>query len=146
MVSFVLLIFKPIVARKTSIKCIVNSQCAIAVQSITFGGPGMQLQIIINDKTSTIEIPEALLDEAEDFFQKIDRDMDRGWQMGPEYIENLTNINRCQIAADRILQAVDTRNQNLLLLMAGYILKRLPGTTGVNIDTSGEMLNTKIVS
>ncbi len=106
----------------------------------------MQLQIIINDKTSTIEIPEALLDEAEDFFQKMDRDMDRGWQMGPEYIENLTNTNRCQIAADKILQAVDTRNHNLLLLMAGYILKRLPGTTGINIDTNGEMLNTEIVS
>lgn len=105
----------------------------------------MQLQIIINDKTSTIEVPEALLSEAEDFFQKMDKDMDKGWQMGPEYIENPTNTNRCQIAADKILQAVDTKNHNLVLLMAGYILKRLPGTIGVNIDTSGEMLNTEIV-
>lgn len=118
----------------------------IAVQSNAFGKPRMQLQITINDKTSTIEVPEALLSEAEDFFQKMDKDMDSGWQMGPEYIESLTNTNRCQIAADKILQAVDTKNHNLLLLMAGYILKRLPETTAINIDTNGEMLNTEIVS
>ena len=29
--------------------------------------------------------------------------------------------------------------------MAGYILKRLPGVTGVVVDTDGEMLNTEIV-
>lgn len=106
----------------------------------------MELEINIDDKTSTIEVPDALLTEAEDFFQKMDQDMDRGWQMGPEFIENLSEVHRCQIAADKILQAVDTKNHNLLLLMAGYILKRRPGTTRVNIDTSGEMLNTEILS
>jgi len=30
-------------------------------------------------------------------------------------------------------------------LMAGYILKRLPGVTGVRIDTAGEMLHTELL-
>lgn len=105
----------------------------------------MQLQITIDNKTSAVEVPNDLLQEAEDFFRKMDKDMDAGWQMGPEFIENPTDLHRCQIAADKILQAVDTQNHNLLLLMAGYILKRLPNTTEVNIDTSGEMLNTEVV-
>jgi len=30
-------------------------------------------------------------------------------------------------------------------LMAAYILKRMPGTKTINIDTSGEMLNTELI-
>jgi hypothetical protein len=33
----------------------------------------------------------------------------------------------------------------MITLMAGYILKRLPGVTGVRIDTGGEMLHTEML-
>ena len=106
----------------------------------------MQLQVTVDNTSSSIEIPDQLLIEGEAFFQKMDNDMDRGWQMGPEYVEQPDLRNRCQIAADKLLQAIDTNNHNLLLLMAGYILKRMPGVKSVNINTSGEMLNTEFVS
>lgn len=103
----------------------------------------MKLTVIIDDKTSWIEVPEDMLVEGEEFFQKMDRDMDRGWRMGPEFIEKPDQVDRCRIAADKLLAAMSTENRTLGMLMAGYILKRLRGVSAVDIDTGGEMLNTE---
>ncbi len=103
----------------------------------------MKLTVIVDDKTSWIDVPEDMLAEGEEFFQKMDRDMDGGWRMGPEFIERPDQVDRCRIAADKLLVAMSTENQTLGLLMAGYILKRLRGVSSVDIDTGGEMLNTE---
>ncbi|MEK7206446.1 MAG: hypothetical protein AAB134_00995 [Pseudomonadota bacterium] len=105
----------------------------------------MKLNVVVDDRVYSIEVPPDMLREAEEFFQKMDRDMDRGWQMGPEFIENPGNIQRCQIAADKLLVSLSTANETLSMLMAGYILKHLPGVTGVRIDTGGEMLLTEMI-
>lgn len=104
-----------------------------------------KLKITIENKSKELEVPDEVILEGESFFQKMDADMDRGWQMGQEFIENPTQENRCQIAAEKILQAVDTQNDKLLFLMAGYILVRMPTVTGVDICTSGEPLETTII-
>jgi hypothetical protein len=103
----------------------------------------MKLDVIIDGKTRRIEVPQDMLEEGETFFQKMDRDMDSGWQMGPEFVESPNTAQRCQIAANKLLVSVSARNKLLVELMAGYILKRLPGIKSVEIDTSGEMLNTE---
>lgn len=105
----------------------------------------MKLDVVIDNKTFSVEIPETMLDEAEEFFRKMDRDMDHGWQMGPEFIENPDAAKRCQIAANKLLVSVSTQNQLMIQLMAAYILKRMPGIRTVNIDTSGEMLGTELL-
>lgn len=105
----------------------------------------MNLEIIIEDQKKNLEVPDDMIRDAEESFNKMDRDMDQGWQMGPEYIEKPDQIDRCRIAADKILIAIDTRNENLLHLMAGYILSRVPGVTGINIDVQGDMQNTEII-
>jgi len=104
----------------------------------------MKLNIVIDDQSRDIDIPEEVLRDGKDFFDKMDADMDRGWQMGPEFVENPDPIQRCQIAADKILTAIDTENQNLMMLMAGYILSRQPEVSQININTSGEVLETLI--
>jgi len=103
----------------------------------------MKLDVMIDNRTHRIEVPPDVLDEGETFFQKMDRDMDSGWQMGPEYVESPNTMQRCQIAANKLLVSVSAQNRLLVELMAGYILKRLPGVKVVDIDTSGEMLNTE---
>jgi hypothetical protein len=105
----------------------------------------MKLDVIIDSKTHRIEVPQDMLDEGETFFQKMDRDMDGGWQMGPEFVESPNTAQRCQIAANKLLVSVSAQNKLLTELMAGYILKRLPGIKTVEIDTSGEMLNTEFI-
>ena len=105
----------------------------------------MKLKVIIDDRVYSIEVPPDMLREADEFFRKMNRDMDRGWQMGPEFIENPDQAQRCQIAADKLLVSLSTANETLSMLMAGYILRHLPGVTGVRIDTGGEMLLTEMI-
>ncbi len=105
----------------------------------------MKLDVIIDSKTLRIDVPRNMLDEGEEFFQKMDRDMDGGWQMGPEFVESPNPAQRCQIAANKLLVSVSAQNELLVQLMAAYILRRMPDIKAVEIDTAGEMLNTELV-
>ena len=103
------------------------------------------LNVTLHEKTYAVKVPDEILAEAEAFFQKMDRDMDQGWQMSRDFIENPDRTQRAQIAAHRLMLAMSAGKDTVIMLMAGYILKRLPGVTGVVVDTDGEMLNTEIV-
>jgi len=99
----------------------------------------MILNVIINEQILPIEVSAELLDEAEALFQKMDRDMDRGWQMSRDWVERPDPMQRCQIVADKLLTAIERDERNVAAMMAGYILKRLPGVARVDIDTTGDM-------
>jgi hypothetical protein len=103
------------------------------------------LNVTLNDKNYAIHVPDEMLAEAEDFFRKMDRDMDRGWQMSRDFVEHPDPTQRAQIAAHRIMLAMSTDNETLAQLLSGYILKRQPGVTGVVVDTEGDMTRTEIV-
>lgn len=105
----------------------------------------MILDIYFEDKSYKVEVTEETLKTGKGFFDKMDRDMDAGWQMGPEFVEDPNAINRAQIAASRLLIALESRNEAMTRAMAGYILSRLPDVRAVHIDTSGQMLNTHFV-
>ena len=102
----------------------------------------MKLNVRLADKLFIVEVAEDALRCAEDFYRKMDRDMDRGWQMSREFVENPNITQRCQIAANRLMTSMSGGNATMVELMAGYILTRLPGVTGVDIDTAGEMSDT----
>jgi len=104
----------------------------------------MRFKVIIGGQVYAVEVPEALLREASEFHARLDRDMDRGWQMSREFVERPDRLQRCQIVADRLLTSLTTGNEVTTLLMAGYILQRMPGAVGVNIDAAGEMQNTEL--
>lgn len=106
----------------------------------------MLLTVYVDDQSYPIEVPAYILEEGAEFFAKMDRDMDRGWQMSRSWIDHPGPLQRCQIAADRLLTALHTGQQATLLLMAGYILTHHPGATGVRIDTAGDMLEHEILT
>ena len=106
----------------------------------------MNLQVYIDDTVIPVALPATLLDEAADFFARMDRDMDQGWQMGREWVELPNRIQRCQIAANKLLGAIESGNEPLKMLMAGYILSRAPDVTAIRIDTGGEMQETELLS
>lgn len=105
----------------------------------------MKLNIIVDGRSNAFDVPDHLLEDAVDFFAKLDSDMDRGWQMSRDWVDNPTPEQRCQIAADKILTAIETDNEKLLMLMAAYILRTMPGVTGINIDITGDMNETDII-
>ena len=102
----------------------------------------MILNAIIDDQIYTLNVPDEMLAEAGDFFDRMDSDMDHGVQMSREWVENPSQEQRCQVAADKLLTALENENHKLGRLMAGYILVRQPNIDSVQIDTSGDMTAT----
>lgn len=105
----------------------------------------MRFKVIVGEQVYAVEVPEDLLREAGDFHARLDRDMDRGWQMSREFVAQPDPLQRCQIVADKLLTSIMQDNQATAMLMAGYIALRMPGAVGVDIDASGEMQNTELL-
>jgi hypothetical protein len=105
----------------------------------------MKLNIIVDGRTNVFDVPDELLTDAQDFFDKLNDDMDKGYQMSRDWVENPDNEQRCQIAANQILTAIETDNEKLLMLMAAYILRTMPGVKSINIDITGDMNETDII-
>ena len=105
----------------------------------------MLLKVIIESNQYSIEVPDEVLTHGESFFRKMDQDMDKGWQMSREWVAQPSNLQRCQIAADRLVDAIEADNENLAHLTSGYILTHLPGVKEVHIDTEGEMQETRFI-
>lgn len=105
----------------------------------------MRFKAVIGEQVYAIEVPEELLRESAEFHAKLDRDMDLGWQMSREFVARPDRLQRCQIVADKLLTSITQGNQATAMLMAAYIALRMPGATGVDIDTEGEMQNTELL-
>lgn len=105
----------------------------------------MRFKVLIADQTYAVELPEALLREAGAFHERLDRDMDAGWQMSRQFVPHPDRLQRCQIVAERLLTSIVNRNEATAMLMAAYIALRMPGAVGVSVDANGEMQNTELL-
>ena len=99
----------------------------------------MNITVEINDKSYSLEVPESLPAEAQKFFDKMDLDMDKGWQMSRWWVPDPDQTQRCQIVADKLLTAIQSENNEYALLMCAYILKAKPTTGHIKINTDGEI-------
>ena len=98
----------------------------------------MILNVVIDDKMLELNVPESFLQQAEDFFARMDADMDRGWQVNREWVEQPDRLLRTQIAADKLLTALENEDHKLGRLMAGYILARVPDIERLELNPAGE--------
>lgn len=105
----------------------------------------MILKVAIDEKTFPLEVDDVMMISAQNTFQKMDADMDQGWQMSRTWVDLPNDTQRCQIAADKMLTAIQLERTATVGLMAAYILNKLPGIQAVDIDTSGDMTLTEIV-
>jgi hypothetical protein len=101
----------------------------------------MILKAIVDDQVYTLNVPDQILQQGEDFFDQLDRDMDQGWQMSREWVDRPDRLQRCQIIADKLLSALEKENERLGMMMAGYIVARLPNVDAVEFDLQGEIQN-----
>ena len=63
----------------------------------------MILKLTIEDQTYDIDVPSQQIEEAGGFYDKMDQDMDKGWQMSRFWVEKPDLYQRGQIVADKIL-------------------------------------------
>ena len=99
----------------------------------------MILIINIDQESFELEVPEQLLQEGESFFQHMDDDFDRGWQMGRFWVENPSVQERCQVAANKIVDALHREDKRMFYLMSAYILKNMPGAKEVTVKSEEEI-------
>ena len=103
----------------------------------------MELNIIVDDYSMNLNLPEEYLNSSQEAFDRLDSRLEQGVQMGRDWVPNPDRRQRCQIAADKLLTALETDNEGLAMLSAGYIVSRLPGVQRVRIDNSGEISGTE---
>ena len=106
----------------------------------------MVLVIQIDELNYDVDVPDRLIQDAEDLYQKMDKDMDQGWQLSRDWVAHPDAKQRCQIVADKVLDAIEKQNEKVTIMMCGYILSRMPGSKRVIIDTSGDIGKTEISS
>ncbi len=106
----------------------------------------MILKVVVEDQAYPVTVPDEIVRDAEDFFSKLDRDMDKGWQMSRDWVDNPDLEQRCQIVGDKMLTAMHNNDERLMILLSAYVLNRVPNVTAIRIDTNGEMLETELVT
>ena len=106
----------------------------------------MILKVTIDEKTYPLELDKGMIASAQEVFKKMDADMDRGWQMSRTWVDAPNATQRCQIVADKMLTAIQQEKTATIGLMAAYIINKIPGILAIDIDTSGDMTLTEIVT
>jgi hypothetical protein len=104
----------------------------------------MILKLIVDDQLYELNVPDAFIPQAEAFFAKMDQDMDAGWQMGRDWVAEPDQVQRVQIAANKLFTALENDNHDLGRLMAGYIVSRLPEVDSVEISATTEMQDIRV--
>lgn len=104
----------------------------------------MILKLIVDDQLYELNVPDPFIAQAEAFFAKMDQDMDEGWQMGRDWVPEPDQVQRVQIAANKLFTALENDNHDLGRLMAGYILSRLPEVDSVEISAATEMQDIRV--
>lgn len=99
----------------------------------------MILNIAVDGQNVDINVPDSMLSEARDFFAKVDADLDKGYQMGRFWVEFPNGEQRCQIAADKLVTAIENENKNMATMMSAYILSKAPHIESVVVDSSDEI-------
>lgn len=99
----------------------------------------MILKAIVNNQLIELNVPEDFLTAAGDFFDRMDADMDAGWQVNREWVDHPDRALRGLIVADKLLTALENDDHKLGRLMAGYIVSRFPDVESVVLNRAGEV-------
>ncbi len=102
------------------------------------------LNVVIDGNMYSVNVEEEILTSASDLFAKMDQDMNKGWTLGRDFVENPNITERCQIVGDKLLTAFEDDNEQMKSMMAGYILSRVPDIMTLYIDNTGEIQETQI--
>lgn len=105
----------------------------------------MLIKVRYEDQAFEMDVQEKFLELAQSFFARMDQDMDAGWQMSRDWVESPDAIQRCQIAANKLASALDNDDRKTAMMMAGYIVTKMPTVTEIVVDATGEMSGTEFI-
>ncbi len=102
------------------------------------------LNIVIDGQMQAVNVEEDMVQSGSPLFNKMDEDMNKGWTLSKEFVENPNITQRCQIVGDKLLTAIEDNNEQMKTMMAAYILSRVPNIMTIYIDNNGEIFETQI--
>ena len=102
------------------------------------------LNVVIDGQMMAVNVEEDIVVQGSSLFNKMDEDMNKGWTLAREFVENPNITQRCQIVGDKLLTAIEDENEQMKMMMAGYILSRVPNIMTIHIDNTGEIFETQI--
>ena len=105
----------------------------------------MKLHINIDQEGFELDVPEQLLVEAQQAFADMDKEFDRGQQMGRYWIEQPDDFERCQVVANKLVDAFYLEDKRNFYLMASYILYKMPKAREVVVNTASEIQEINIL-
>ena len=65
-----------------------------------------EVKIILGENSYPLKIRSKIVSDAQDYFNKLDADMNKGWKMSKSWVDNPNQVQRCQIVADRLFTSV----------------------------------------
>ena len=58
--------------------------------------------------------------------------MEKGWQMGQVWVDQPNQLQKCQIAAERLFTSIHNGRKETAIMMAAYIIYHLPKTKSID--------------
>jgi hypothetical protein len=101
-----------------------------------------ELNVILGENEYPLKVKKKIISDAQSFFNQMDSDMDKGWQMSKSWVENPSQFQKCQIAADRLFTSIHLNKKETAIMMAAYIINQMPDIKVIDIDISGNMEET----
>ncbi len=102
------------------------------------------LNVVIDGQMYAVNVEEEMITSGVTLFDKMDADMNKGWTLSKEFVENPDITQRCQIVGDKLLTAIEENNEQMKMMMAAYILSRVPNIMTIHIDNTGEIFETQL--
>lgn len=99
----------------------------------------MILNINIDQEYFELDVPDALMTELEPVIKDMDKDFEKGVQMGRFWVDEPTDEQRCQVAANNLVNAMHAENKRMLYLMSAYILSKYAEIKEVIVNSDYEM-------
>ena len=99
----------------------------------------MILNINIDQEYFELDVPEDLLSELEPVIKDMDKDFEKGVQMGRFWVDEPTDDQRCQVAANNLVNAMHAENKRMVYLMSAYILSKFAGVKEVIVNSDYEI-------
>ena len=99
----------------------------------------MILNLNIDQESYEIEIKPELIAELRSIHEGMDKEYDEGAQMGRYWVEKPSDEQRCQIAANNIVNSIHRENKRMLYIMSAYIVYKFPDIKAVTANSDLEM-------
>ncbi|MGB1109863.1 MAG: hypothetical protein ACPG4N_05880 [Gammaproteobacteria bacterium] len=106
----------------------------------------MHLIVTYEGQRFQVDVDPRQIEAAKPMFEQMDKDMDQGIQMGRYFVQNPDEKQKAQMVAHKLMLALSAEKESTALAMAAYILDKDPNVAEVDIDTTGEMQDTRFIA